>query len=164
MRTDRIDARRMVRALRAWDGGDRETMSRARIPTVGQEDGRRLQPWRERLVKERRRPANAVGGLKGLHGVSLGDPARQELRARPGGRETGAEHGSLQDAASSIQMGTAPGTWRRPEPGIVVTGSADADQPNRTGGRTRRRARNGTATFRLEDPRWHSNRPRRRYG
>ena len=26
-KTDRIDARKMVRALRAWDGGDRDAMS-----------------------------------------------------------------------------------------------------------------------------------------
>jgi len=41
-KTDRIDVRRMVRALRAWDGGDRDAMSPAPIPTVAEEEGRRL--------------------------------------------------------------------------------------------------------------------------
>ena len=42
VKTDRIDARRMVRAPRAWDGGDRDAMSRVRVPTVAEEDSRRL--------------------------------------------------------------------------------------------------------------------------
>ncbi|MDE0698307.1 MAG: transposase [Boseongicola sp.] len=62
-KTDRIDARKMVRALRAWDGGDRDAMSPVRIPTVEEEDAKRLLRRRERLVKERLRHANAVSGL-----------------------------------------------------------------------------------------------------
>ena len=71
-RTDRIDARRMVRALRAWDGGDRDAMSPVRIPTVAEEDAKRRLRRRERLLKERLRLANAVSGLLRLHGVSAG--------------------------------------------------------------------------------------------
>ena len=56
-KTDRIDVRKMVRALRAWDGGDRDSMSPVRIPTVGEEDAKRLLRRRERLVRERRRLA-----------------------------------------------------------------------------------------------------------
>ncbi len=41
-RTDRTGARGMVRALRAWDGGDRDAMSPVRVPTVAEEEGRRL--------------------------------------------------------------------------------------------------------------------------
>ncbi len=87
-KTDRIDARKMVRALRAWDGGDRDAMSPVRIPTVAEEDARRLLRRRERLVKERRRLANTVAGLLRLHGVSAGDPAGKGFRARLGGLET----------------------------------------------------------------------------
>ena len=89
VRTDRIDARRMVRALRAWDGGDRDAMSRVRVPTVAEEDGRRLLRRRERLVKERRRLANAVGGLLRLHGLCGARPERPGFRERLGGMETG---------------------------------------------------------------------------
>ena len=87
-KTDRIDARKMVRALRAWDGGDRDAMSPVRIPTVGEEDAKRLLRRRERLVKERRRLANAIAGLLRLHGVSIGNPAGKGFRARLDGLET----------------------------------------------------------------------------
>ena len=89
VKTDRIDARRMVRALRAWDGGDRDAMSRVHVPTVAEEDGRRLPPRRERLVRERRRLSNAVDGLLRLHGLSGVNPARPGFRERLGGMETG---------------------------------------------------------------------------
>ena len=87
-KTDRIDARKMVRALRAWDGGDRDAMSPVRIPTVEEEDAKRLLRRRERLVKERLRLANAIAGLLRLHGVSAGDPAKSGFRARLDGLET----------------------------------------------------------------------------
>ena len=87
-KTDRIDARKMVRALRAWDGGDRDAMSPVRIPTVEEEDAKRLLRRRERLVKERLRHANAIAGLLRLHGVSIGDPAGKGFRARLDGLET----------------------------------------------------------------------------
>ncbi len=89
VKTDRIDARRMVRALRAWDGGDRDAMSRVRVPTVAEEDRKRLLRRRERLVQERRRLSNSVDGLLRLHGVLAGDPARPGFRERLGGMETG---------------------------------------------------------------------------
>ncbi len=87
-KTDRTGARRMVRALRAWDCGDRDAMSPVRIPTVAEEEGRRLLRRRERLVRERRRLANAVDGLLRLHGIVAGDPARKGFRARLAGLRT----------------------------------------------------------------------------
>ncbi len=87
-KTDRIDARKMVRALRAWDGGDRDAMSPVRIPTVEEEDAKRLLRRRERLVKERLRLANSIAALLRLHGVSIGDPAGKGFRARLDGLET----------------------------------------------------------------------------
>ncbi len=87
-KTDRIDARGMVRAPPARDGGDRDAMSPVRIPAVAEEEGRRLPPGRGRLVRERRRLANAVAGLLRLHGIPPGDPARGGYRARPGGMRT----------------------------------------------------------------------------
>ena len=88
-KTDRIDARKMVRALRAWDGGDRDAMSPVRIPTVEEEDAKRLLRRRERLVKERLRLANAIAGLLRLQGVSAGNPAGKGFRARLDGLQTG---------------------------------------------------------------------------
>ncbi len=57
---------------------------------------------------------------------------------------------------------------RPPERGAARIGhrghGAGIGQPNRTGGWTRRWARHGTATFRLDSPRRHGSRPRRREG
>ena len=89
VKTDRTGARKMVRALRAWDGGDREAMSPVRVPTVAEEDAKRLLRRRERLVRERRRLANAIDGLLRLHGASCGNPAQAGFRARPDGLRTG---------------------------------------------------------------------------
>ena len=110
VRTDRIDARRMVRAPPAWDGGDRDAMSPVRVPTVAEEDGRRLPPRRERLVRERRRLSNTVDGLLRLHGVLAGDPARPGFRERPGGMETG-YGGAL---PPGLRAGTPPASTRMP--------------------------------------------------
>ena len=62
-KTDRIDARRMVRALRAWDQGEAEALSVVRIPTVEEEDAKRLLRHRDRLVKERTSLGNTIKGL-----------------------------------------------------------------------------------------------------
>ncbi len=68
-KTDRIDARKMVRALLAYDRGDAAVSSRVRVPSVAEEDRRR--PLRERrcLVKERTALSNRIGGLLKLHGI-----------------------------------------------------------------------------------------------
>ena len=56
--------------------------------------------------------------------------ARRGLRGTRAGCVTVAEHGSPQDAAPAIGWVPPPGTSRRPESGIVVTGPPSA---NRTG-------------------------------
>ena len=67
-KTDRIDAKKMVRALLAHDRGDAAVLSRVRIPSVEEEDRKRLLRERRRLVKERTSLTNAVKGLLKLHG------------------------------------------------------------------------------------------------
>ena len=59
-KTDRIDVRKMVRALKAWDLGDAEAMAWVRIPSVEQEDSRRLLREREALIGERIRLGNRI--------------------------------------------------------------------------------------------------------
>ena len=68
-KTDRIDARKMVRALLAYDRGDAAVLSRVRVPSVEEEDRKRLLRERQRLVKERTALTNAIKGLLKLHGV-----------------------------------------------------------------------------------------------
>ena len=80
-KTDRIDARRMVRALRAWDQGEAEALSVVRIPTVEEEDAKRLLRHRERLVKERTRLGNTIKGLLKRHGIRNLDPRSAKFTA-----------------------------------------------------------------------------------
>ena len=60
--TDRIDARKMVRALLAHDRGDAAVLSRVRVPSVEEEDRKRLLRERRRLVRERTSLTNAIIG------------------------------------------------------------------------------------------------------
>ena len=68
-KTDRIDAKKMVRALLAYDRGDAAVLSRVRVPSVEEEDCKRLLRERQRLVKERTALTNAIKGLLKLHGI-----------------------------------------------------------------------------------------------
>ena len=73
-KTDRIDARKMVRALLAHDRGDAAVLSRVRVPSVEEEDRKRLLRERRRLVKERTSLTNSIKGLLKLQGVFHLDP------------------------------------------------------------------------------------------
>ncbi|MDE0048799.1 MAG: IS110 family transposase [Rhodospirillales bacterium] len=73
-KTDRIDARKMVRALLAHDRGDAAVLSRVRVPSVEEEDRKRLLRERQRLVKERTSLTNSIKGLLKLHGIFDLDP------------------------------------------------------------------------------------------
>ena len=73
-KTDRIDATKMVRALLAYDRGDAAVLSRVRVPSVEEEDRKRLLRERQRLVKERTALTNAIKGLLKLHGIFDLDP------------------------------------------------------------------------------------------
>jgi len=68
-KTDRIDARKMVRALLAHDRGDAAVLSPVRVPSVDEEDRKRLIRERRRLVGERTALTNAIKGLLKLHGI-----------------------------------------------------------------------------------------------
>ena len=117
-RTDRTGARRMVRAPPAWDGGDRDAMSPVRIPTVAEEEGRRLPPRRGRPVRERLRLAGAVAGLLRLHGTV------------PRGSGTEGIPGAARGHADRLRRGAAAGApggdpWRPRPPGTGRGRAAD---------------------------------------
>ena len=80
-KTDRIDAKKMVRALLAYDRGDAAVLSRVRVPSVGEEDRKRLLRERQRLVKERTALTNAIKGLLTLHGVFGLEPRAADFDA-----------------------------------------------------------------------------------
>ena len=73
-KTDRIDAKKMVRALLAHDRGDAAVLSRVRVPSLEEEDRKRLLRERRRLVKERTSLTNSIKGLLKLHGIFDLDP------------------------------------------------------------------------------------------
>ena len=69
VKTDRIDAIRMIRALKAWKSGDNDVLSPVRVPTIEQEDQRRIGRERDALMSERQRGNNRIRGLLFLHGI-----------------------------------------------------------------------------------------------
>ena len=74
-KTDRLDAVGMLRALLAFERGEPRAPSPVRVPSVGEED-------RRRLVKQRTLLANAIQGLLMLHGVFDLDPRKRGFAGR----------------------------------------------------------------------------------
>ena len=81
-KTDRIDARAMVRALMAWARGERQVLREVRVPTVEQDDARRGLRERQRLVKERTGHGNRIKGLLKTQGIMDFDPRAADAAAR----------------------------------------------------------------------------------
>lgn len=80
-KTDRIDARGMVRALMAWARGERHVLSEVRVPSVEQDDARRGLRERQRLVKERTAHGNRIKGLLKTQGIMDFDPRAADAAA-----------------------------------------------------------------------------------
>ncbi len=78
-KTDRIDATKMVRALLAYDRGGAAVLSRVRVPSVADEDRKRLLRERQRLVKERTSLTNTIKGLLKLHCIFDLEPRAPEF-------------------------------------------------------------------------------------
>jgi transposase len=81
-KTDRIDVRGLIAALRAWLGGDRLRCRMVRVPSVAEEDARRPHRERERLVRERVQHVNRLKALCALHGIKHFAPLRADRRAQ----------------------------------------------------------------------------------
>ena len=88
-KTDRLDAAGMVRALMAFDRGEPLAPNPVRVPSVEEEDRRRLLRERRRLVKQRTMLANSVKGLLMLHGVFDLDPRKRDFAERLDAVRTG---------------------------------------------------------------------------
>ncbi len=89
-KTDRLDAEGMTRTLRAWLGGHREAAREVQIPSVEQEDAKRIERERKSLVEERTSLVGRVKGLLALHGIWLtGKRIGQGLRVQLGALKTG---------------------------------------------------------------------------
>jgi transposase len=68
-KTDRLDAEEMTRILRSWLGGDSSVAREVRLPTIEEEDAKRLCRERKSLVNERTRLVGRIKGLCALHGI-----------------------------------------------------------------------------------------------
>lgn len=81
VKTDRVDAESLLRALQAWRRGDRQACAFVRVPCIEEEDARR--PHRElaRLRKERVSHVNRLKALLALHGVRDYRPLRGDRRS-----------------------------------------------------------------------------------
>ena len=89
-KTDRLDAEGMTRTLRAWLGGHREAAREVQIPSVEQEDAKRIERERKALVEQRTSLVGRIKGLLALHGIWLtGKRIGQGLRAQIGVLKTG---------------------------------------------------------------------------
>ncbi len=88
-KTDRIDAKKMIRALLAHDRGDSQVLSRVRVPSIAEEDRKRLLRERKRLVKQRTSLTNTMKGLLRLQGITGVDPRSRNFSDRLGVLKTG---------------------------------------------------------------------------
>ena len=81
-KTDRIDALGMLRALMAFERGEEQVFSVVRVPSVEEEDARRVHRERERLIKERIQHVNRVKGLLATQGIYDYEPLRRHMYER----------------------------------------------------------------------------------
>lgn len=73
VKTDRIDALMLLRAVIAIDRGDHHVCAVVRVPSVEEEDARRSHRERQRLIRERTGHINRIKGLlfgQGIRGAS----------------------------------------------------------------------------------------------
>ena len=88
-KTDRIDVKRMVRALKAWNQGDRDALSAVRVPTVEEEDRRRLLRERDAVVKQKIACSNRILGLLRVQGIRDLHPREKGFLKKLGRARTG---------------------------------------------------------------------------
>jgi transposase len=82
VKTDRIDAESLLRALLSWRRGDRQVCRFVRVPSVAEEDARRPHRELDRLRRERVAQVNRIKALLALQGVRDYQPLRRDRRAR----------------------------------------------------------------------------------
>ena len=70
-KTDRMDAGKLLHMLVRDIAGERKVWSVVRVPSVEQEDKRRINRERERLLKERTGHLNRMRSLLVLHGIDM---------------------------------------------------------------------------------------------
>jgi transposase len=77
-KTDSIDVAQLLRSLMAYLRGDPKVWSVLRVPSVAEEDDRRLHRERDRMINERVQHVNRIKGLCALHGIYDYQPLRSD--------------------------------------------------------------------------------------
>jgi transposase len=88
-KTDRIDGERLLRALLAHLRGEPRVISVVRVPSIADEDARRLHRERSRLVAERVQHVNRIKGLCATQGIYDFEPLRRDRTERLASLRTG---------------------------------------------------------------------------
>ncbi len=88
-KSDRIDAEGMLRALMAYARGERRVFAVVAVPSVDEEDFKRLHRERQQLVKERTRHVNRIKALLAGQGIYGFQPRRADAVARLAELRTG---------------------------------------------------------------------------
>jgi transposase len=81
-KTDRVDVERLLRSLMAYRRGEPKVWSVVRVPSVAEEDDRRLHRERGRLINERIQHVNRIKGLLAIHGIHDYQPLRRDRMRR----------------------------------------------------------------------------------
>jgi len=71
VKTDRVDVIALLRLLMRYMSGEKQALHAIRIPTVAEEDDRRLNRERDRLLKERGAHSARIKSLLVAHGIVL---------------------------------------------------------------------------------------------
>lgn len=79
-KTDRLDAKALVRQLIRYHGGERTVWSVVRVPTVAQEDQRRSEREIKRLKKEMGSSSARIKSLLVLHGIRVSSLSKLDQR------------------------------------------------------------------------------------
>jgi transposase len=82
VKTDRLDAQALLRALMAWSRGEPKVCSMVRPPSPDEEDARRPSRERATLLQERIRLVNRIQGLCATQGIADYEPLRPDRRPR----------------------------------------------------------------------------------
>lgn len=81
-KTDRLDAEKLVRVLMAFWRGEPKVCSIVRIPSIAEEDAKRLHRERQFLMKERVQHIGRIKGLLATQGVHDFRPGRRDWRTQ----------------------------------------------------------------------------------
>src|SRR6516225_2521545 len=81
-KTDNIDVAQLLRSLMAYLRGEPKVWSVVWVPSVAEEDDRRLHRERDRLINERVQHVNRIKGLCAVHGIYDYEPLRSNRLAR----------------------------------------------------------------------------------